>query len=509
VLNLIFVLYACSVILGGLLTDLQLEAILYACDQHERMLPCDKTKGEVPIRAGFFMGDGPGVGKGRQIAGIVLENFLRGRKKAVWISVGPDLLEDARRDLRDIGAGAIPVHDLKNHKVSKKLSQVKECADGVLFSTYTLLALGIKAKVGDAGDGLDDKSRVRQIVEWCGPEFDGVIAFDEAHKAKNMTMKGPSENKEGSKRARKNKNEVELNTLAEDQDVSEAVQAEATGTASAQAVIMLQKLLPNARVVYVSATGASEPEHLLYASRLGLWGTGTAFADPSDFAKEINEGGPVAMELLAMQMKQSGKYLARALSFKGATFEVVDVELSKQFEDMYDASVELWTDLVQSFTSGFKKHDKNVKSEEGKAMKKKITSVTRQMWGAHQRFFGQLLMAAKVDETVRLTQEAVDEGKCVVIGLQNTGEAGLTDEEMGDNGCSAADHILRNLLLKNGQEFIEQDKVSELLKQLDALKLPINPLDGTYCNSNLPLLTKAQIMSVLTKLTFYSSTVVT
>ena len=161
--NLIFVLFHCSVILGGLLTDLQLEAILYACDQHERMLPCDKKKGEVPIRAGFFMGDGPGVGKGRQIAGIVLENFLRGRKKAVWISVGPDLLEDARRDLRDIGAGAIPVHDLKNHKVSKKLSQVKECADGVLFSTYTLLALGIKAKVADAGDGLDDKSRVRQI----------------------------------------------------------------------------------------------------------------------------------------------------------------------------------------------------------------------------------------------------------------------------------------------------------------------------------------------------------
>lgn len=28
--------------------------------------------------AGFFMGDGPGVGKGRQIAGIIMENYLRG-----------------------------------------------------------------------------------------------------------------------------------------------------------------------------------------------------------------------------------------------------------------------------------------------------------------------------------------------------------------------------------------------------------------------------------------------
>ncbi len=66
------------------------------------------------------------------------------------------------------------------------------------------------------------------------------------------------------------------------------------------------------------------------------------------------------MELLAMQMKQSGKYLARALSFKGATFEVVDVELSKQFEDMYDASVKLWTELVQSLECGFKKHNRQV-----------------------------------------------------------------------------------------------------------------------------------------------------
>jgi len=76
-----------------------------------------------------------GVGKGRQIAGIVMENFLRGRKKAVWVSVGPDLLEDARRDLRDIGAGAIQVHDLRHWDASKKLSAVNTCQTGVLFST--------------------------------------------------------------------------------------------------------------------------------------------------------------------------------------------------------------------------------------------------------------------------------------------------------------------------------------------------------------------------------------
>lgn len=35
-------------------------------------------------RAGFLIGDGAGVGKGRTVAGIILENFLKGRKKALW-----------------------------------------------------------------------------------------------------------------------------------------------------------------------------------------------------------------------------------------------------------------------------------------------------------------------------------------------------------------------------------------------------------------------------------------
>ena len=36
--------------------------------------------------AGFFIGDGAGVGKGRQIAGIILDNYARGRRRAVWLS---------------------------------------------------------------------------------------------------------------------------------------------------------------------------------------------------------------------------------------------------------------------------------------------------------------------------------------------------------------------------------------------------------------------------------------
>lgn len=46
------------------------------------------------------------------------------------------------------------------------------------------------------------------------------------------------------------------------------------------AVLKLQGILPAARVVYCSATGASEPRNLAYMTRLGLWGPGVpSFSD--------------------------------------------------------------------------------------------------------------------------------------------------------------------------------------------------------------------------------------
>lgn len=102
------------VINDGLLSAAQLENVVYACQAHEQCL----THGQ---RAGYLIGDGAGVGKGRSIAGIIYENFLRGRKRAVWISCSSDLKYDAERDLKDIGAN-IDVHDMK--KVSESGNKI-------------------------------------------------------------------------------------------------------------------------------------------------------------------------------------------------------------------------------------------------------------------------------------------------------------------------------------------------------------------------------------------------
>ena len=94
-----------EVIDEGRLSALQLESIVYTSQQHDQFLDDGN-------RAGFLIGDGAGVGKGRTIAGIIYENFCKGRKRAVWVSVSNDLKYDAERDLKDIGATGIDVHFL-------------------------------------------------------------------------------------------------------------------------------------------------------------------------------------------------------------------------------------------------------------------------------------------------------------------------------------------------------------------------------------------------------------
>ena len=47
----------------------------------------------------------------------------------------------------------------------------------------------------------------------------------------------------------------------------------------------LQEQLPDAKILYSSATGASEPRNLAYMSRLGLFG----FKDPSEMIELLSK----------------------------------------------------------------------------------------------------------------------------------------------------------------------------------------------------------------------------
>ncbi|XP_053328196.1 protein strawberry notch homolog 1 isoform X2 [Spea bombifrons] len=382
---------------NGWLSALQLEAVTYAAQQHETFLP----NGE---RAGFLIGDGAGVGKGRTIAGIIFENYLLGRKRSLWFSVSNDLKYDAERDLRDIGAKNIQVHSLNKFKYGKISSKHNgSVKKGVIFATYSSL-------IGESQSGGKYKTRLKQLLHWCGEDFDGVIVYDECHKAKNLCPVGSSK-----------------------------------PTKTGLAVLELQNKLPKARVIYASATGASEPRNMAYMSRLGIWGEGTPFREFNDFIQAVERRGVGAMEIVAMDMKLRGMYIARQLSFTGVTFKIEEVPLGQDYVKMYNKSVKLWVLARERFQQAADLIDAEQR------MKK---SMWGQFWSAHQRFFKYLCIASKVRRVVQLAREEIKNGKCVVIGLQSTGEA-RTLEALEEGGgelndfVSTAKGVLQSLIDKH------------------------------------------------------------
>ena len=68
------------------------------------------------------------------LAGILFENWSRGLRRHIWLSVSTDLYLDAQRDLRDIGAGHIKSVAL--HKLPYAPIELQE---GIVFVTYSSL----------------------------------------------------------------------------------------------------------------------------------------------------------------------------------------------------------------------------------------------------------------------------------------------------------------------------------------------------------------------------------
>ena len=176
-----------NVVAGGLLSDAQLESVIYAGDAHAGHLAGswtvdatydivsaapDDAENAVRLRRGWFLGYGTGAGKGRQVAGILLDNWARGRRRAVWVSKSDKLLEDAQRDWSALGQERLLVTPLSRFRQATSI----RLAEGILFTTYAT----IRSQERDV-----KASRVQQIVDWVGQDFDGVLVFDEAHAMAN------------------------------------------------------------------------------------------------------------------------------------------------------------------------------------------------------------------------------------------------------------------------------------------------------------------------------------
>ena len=378
----------------GLVSDGQLETVIYAGEAHATLLPgrwrlgeaahqvllvADDTPDAVSFRRGFFLGDGTGCGKGRQIAGVIADNLAQGRTRAVWLSKNDALLEDARRDWRAIGGAA---SDLTPQSAWKQADAIR-LDRGILFTTYATLRQ--PARGGRA-------SRLDQIVAWLGPDFDGVIVFDEAHAMANAA--GGAKGSRGPKKA----------------------------SQQGMAGLALQNRLPNARILYVSATGATTPENLAYAARLGLWGGPDApFPTRDAFMDAVETGGVAVMELIARELKAMGLYIARSLSFDGVEYDALRHPLSADDIGIWDA----WADAYQLIHHNLRAALEAVGvTEEGKPKSGQAASAVMSAFeGSKLRFFGHLLAGLKAPSLVASIRQDLAAGCSSIVQVVSTNEA--------------------------------------------------------------------------------------
>lgn len=159
---------------------------------------------------------------------------MRNRTRCLWVSCSYDLRPDLVHNLREVGS----LSEVYQPQTSSEM-QLPEHA--VLFCTYnTFVTKNSQTSFVE-----------RLLVLLGGKQFDGLIVLDECHKAKNYMTKGGA-------------------------------------TKTSVAIVTLQKTFKMARIIYCSATAMTEPEHIAYMERLGIWGRGTRFDSARTFVDVIN-----------------------------------------------------------------------------------------------------------------------------------------------------------------------------------------------------------------------------
>ncbi|MGE4306656.1 MAG: strawberry notch-like NTP hydrolase domain-containing protein, partial [Novosphingobium sp.] len=387
-----------------LLSASQLETVVYAGHAWSQFLPGRFTPSKEGVgleeaqegrsyRKGYFLGDGTGAGKGRQVAACILDNWLQGRRRNIWVSKNETLLEDARRDWTALGGLAADIQPLSNWKIDQLIA----LEQGVLFVTYPTLR-----------SARGDHSRLQQVIDWASDDFEGVIGFDEAHEMGGVAGgEGALGPKEGSQQ----------------------------GICG----VLLQNHLPGARVLYASATGASDVNNLAYAVRLGLWGPETAFANREQFITGIRKGGIAAMELVARDLKALGLYTARALSFAGVEYEILRHELTPDQIAIYDSYADAWAIIHRNMERALELTSVVDGIENATLNSGAKASARSRFESTKQRFFGQLLLSMKLPTVIAAVRAHIADGQSVVLQLVTTAEsilnrrlADLSPEERAD-----------------------------------------------------------------------------
>lgn len=352
----------------GFISDAQFETIVYALQAVTSYLPGSpagrhgrRTKG------GFIIGDGTGVGKTNEIMGVIMDQWMRGVRRHIIVVERAKHVPHIQEAWGMIGGSPRDIFFQGDTSATEAVPD----RDGVIVTTYALLR---------------NDDRYASLVEWANgrKEMTGILAFDEAHNMRNAV-----EDKHHEGAGLRNQSQQGLSG------------------------VRLQGDLPEAGVLYASATMATDVYNLGYAPRLGLWGENAPFNTASDFIAEMHELDEGALEQVCIDLKAAGRYCSRTLSFEGVEYDELVHPLTPIQREMFNGALQQWRDLSAMMKDAVRKAGGNDSTIPGR-----VTQMRRAL-------VDQLLSSFNVDTLVQDIHREIANGHAPVVQIAYTGEARL------------------------------------------------------------------------------------
>lgn len=395
--------------------------------------------------AGFIIGDQTGIGKGRQVAGI-LRWALRNGRVPIFVTEKPNLYADMFRDLTDIGVEDMLGRELKIFMTnSGETVPLDEAGKRTLKSPQAGPHQQAMNKMIESGklDGYDmvfttyaqmqtvkGEETARQKFLRAMAANNGVLALDEAHNAGGG----------GAEREQKGKP-----VLTRAKFVREII-----GSASA--------------ALYSSATYAKRPDvmDLYFKTDLSL-----AVDKIDDLAELIAKGGVPMQQIVASMLSRAGQYVRRERSFDGIEYNTPVVEVDTRKYEEFSRNIS----LIQQFSDQFvadatKEMDKRLK-EEGRSVAQdgstgnagaQSTNFTAIM----HNIINQLLLSMKAQDAADRAIAALRANEKPVITLANTNESFIDEfAEQGSIAVGQAIDISFNDLLAR---YLERSRIVTVRK---------------------------------------------
>ena len=146
---------------------------------------------------------------------------------------------------------------------------------------------------------------------------------------------------------------------------------------------------------------------------------------------EIRAGGVAAMELVARDLKAQGLYLARALSFAGVEYEILEHCLTEAQVRIYDAYADAWAIIHRNLEAALEA-TRVVDEDSGDTLNRNAKAAALSIFeGTKQRFCAQLLLSMKLPSLIPAMNAALGEEYSVVVQLVSTAEA-MLDRRLAD-----------------------------------------------------------------------------